>query len=145
MPTNTKLRKDAEKEIKELMGFVPDFYDALPSSVFHAAWRLQRDLELGETVLEAKTKELIGLAVASHMKCKYCVYFHSTAAKAMGATDQELHEAALMGGLTSAMSNAITAAQVDFDPFKKEVDKALKHIMSKMTPKAAGRAAHPVH
>ncbi len=128
-------RKLAEKEIKELMGFVPDFFQALPSSVFNAAWQLQKGLELGETVLDAKTKELIGLAVASHMKCQYCVYFHAKAAEAFGANKEELREAAMMGGLTALMSNTITGAQIDVDKFKKDVNKAVAYMVSHHTEK----------
>jgi AhpD family alkylhydroperoxidase len=101
---------------------------------------LQKSLELGDTVLDAKTKELIGLAVASQMKCKYCVYFHSKAAEAFGASKEELHEAALMGGMTSMMSNAITGAQVDFEKFKKDIDKAIQ-FMVRQTTATTGKGA----
>ena len=134
-------RETAEREIKEIMGFVPEFYTALPESAFNAAWQLQKTLELGETALETKTKELIGVAVASQMKCRYCVYFHTSAALAFGATKEELHEAALMGGMTSMMSNAVTGAQVDFETFKKDVDKAIQFMMSQATKTRTGKGA----
>lgn len=126
-------RKQAEKEIKELMGIVPAMYKALPDSAFNAAWQLQKSLELGDTILDVKTKELIGLAVASHMKCKYCVYFHSKAAEAFGASKEELREAALMGGMTAMMSNAITGGQIDFEKFKKDTDKAIQFMVRQTT------------
>lgn len=138
-------RKIAEGEIEELMGFVPDFYAALPDSAFNAAWQLQKNLELGETMLDAKTKELIGLAVASNMKCRYCVYFHSKAAEAFGATKEEIREAALMGGLTSMMSDAVTGSQVDFDGFKEDVNKAITYMVSQQgETQAPGKPARPL-
>ena len=143
--TNQQKRREAENEIKQLMGFVPEFYSALPDSGFWAAWQLERDVELGETTLDVKTKELIGLAVASHIKCKYCIYFHTEAAKSFGATDQEIKEASLMGGMTVAMSNAVTGSQVDFDRFKKDVNRAIKHIMSTMKTHGTGAPAQSVH
>jgi AhpD family alkylhydroperoxidase len=136
-----KQREIAEREIKEIMGFVPDFYKALPEPAINAAWQLQKTLELGETVLDTKTKELIGLAVASHMKCQYCVYFHSTAAEAFGATKEEIREASLMGGMTAMMSNAITGAQVDFEQFKKDVDKAIDFMMRQSAQTQTGKGA----
>jgi AhpD family alkylhydroperoxidase len=125
-------RQIAENQITELMGFVPDFYKALPDAAFNEAWQLQRSLELGETVLGAKTKELIGIAVASHMKCQYCVYFHTKAAETFGASKEEIREAALMGGMTSMMSNAVTAGQVELEGFKRDVDRAIAHIVQQL-------------
>ncbi len=34
----------------------------------------------------------IALAVASQIPCDYCVYFHTQAAEANGATDEEIPE-----------------------------------------------------
>lgn len=130
-PKNGSQRARARKEIEEAFGFVPEFYDSVPEAARAGAWDLQRDLELAETALDNKTKELIGLAVASHIKCKYCIHFHSTAARAFGATDAELREAAAMSGLTALYSNTITGAQVDFDRFRGEVDRAVDYVTSK--------------
>jgi AhpD family alkylhydroperoxidase len=137
-------RRNAEEEIEEFMGFVPGFYKALPDSAFNEAWQLQKNLELGETVLGAKTKELIGVAVAAHMKCQYCVYFHTQAAETFGASKEEIREAATMGGMTAMMSNAITGSQVDFKDFKKDVDKAIAHIVSQSGTHAPQEAARPL-
>src|SRR5690242_1426855 len=84
------------QEMKERFGFVPSFYDALPEAIAPHAWGLQRDLELSDSVLDGKTKELIGLGVAAHIKCKYCIYFHTVAARVHGATDEEIKEALAM-------------------------------------------------
>ncbi len=121
-------RRRAEQEMEKAFGFVPDFYDAVPSEVIEQAWGMQRELELNDTALDMKTKELIGLAIASHIKCRYCVYFHSEVAKAHGATAEELREAAAMGGMTDFFSNAITGAQIDFDQFKRDTDRAIEHM-----------------
>jgi len=43
--------------------------------------------------LDGKTKQLIGLAVAAQIPCEYCVYAHTKAAKAAGATDAQIKEA----------------------------------------------------
>lgn len=121
-------RKQSEREIEEMFGFVPSFYDAMPDSAFQHAWGLQRDLELAETSLDPMTKELIGLAMASHIKCRYCIYFHTEAALHHGATHEQLQEAIAMGGLTVLWSNCLSGAQIDLDRFHQEVDRALEHI-----------------
>jgi AhpD family alkylhydroperoxidase len=52
---------------------------------------------LSESVIPTKYKQLIGLAVASHIQCHSCISFHTQEARAHGATDAELHEARSMG------------------------------------------------
>ena len=42
--------------------------------------------------LDGKTKQLIGLGVAAQIPCAYCVYAHTKAAKAAGATDAQIKE-----------------------------------------------------
>lgn len=124
-------RQDVEKEIKEKLGFVPGFYSALADSVLPGGWSLHDHFELAETVLDNKTKELIGLAVASHIKCKYCIYFHTRAAETFGASRQEVGEAIAMGGLTVLFSNAVTGTQTDYEQFKRDVDRAIEMLAAK--------------
>jgi len=116
------------KEIEKTFGFVPQFCDSLPASAHDEEWSVFLNYQLGETALPGKTKQLIGLAIAAEIKCKYCIYFHTQAAKAMGATDEELKEAVFMGGHTDQMSNAISGMQTDFDRFKQDVDRALAYM-----------------
>jgi AhpD family alkylhydroperoxidase len=118
------------QEIEQMFGFVPDFYETLPSVVIEHAWGMHRDLELGKSALDNKTKELIGLAVAAHIKCKYCVYFHDKAARAFGATEQEIKEAIGMGGLTGLFSDAMNGAQVEFEEFTDQVDRAIDYVVA---------------
>ena len=124
-------RKDIEKAMKEKFGFVPDFYNALPDSALPGAWNLHEQFELEETELDNLTKELIGLSMASHIKCKYCIYYHTQTAKALGASDQQIREAIVMGGSTVLFSNSISGTQVDFEQFKKDVDQAIENMAEK--------------
>jgi AhpD family alkylhydroperoxidase len=124
-----------------MFGFVPQFYESMPEAIRAAGWGVQRDLELSETRLDNKTKELIGLAVAAHIKCRYCIHFHTEAARANGASDAELREAVAMGGLTVLFSNMITGAQTDFERFKAETNRAIQHISAKMGGASAARRA----
>jgi AhpD family alkylhydroperoxidase len=43
--------------------------------------------------LDGKTKQLIALGVAAQIPCAYCVFAHTKAAKAAGATDAQIREA----------------------------------------------------
>jgi AhpD family alkylhydroperoxidase len=122
----------------EHFGFEPRYYQALPEVLQPHAWGAQRDFELGETAIPTRYKELIGLAVAAHMKCRYCIYFHSQNARALGATDEEMREAVAMGGYTALFSNTLTGMQTDLDEFKEEVDRAVAFMTAGAHP-----GAHP--
>jgi AhpD family alkylhydroperoxidase len=122
------VRVDVEQEITEMFGFVPSFYEVVPDAAIRAAWQSHRDFEFADTEIDRVTKELIGLAMAAHIKCRYCIYFHTEAAKLLGASDAQLREAVYMGGLTVAWSNTITGAQVDLDTFERDVDRALDYL-----------------
>lgn len=66
-------------------------------------------------VLDAKTKELIALAVGVAARCDGCIGFHTKALARLGATTEEVHEAlgvaVYMGGGPVAMyaANAVAA------------------------------------
>jgi AhpD family alkylhydroperoxidase len=70
-----------------------------------------------------KEKELIGLAVASQIPCRYCIVFHTEVAKLAGATEAELQEAIAMAALTRAASTVLNGGQVDRAGFRKDVDR----------------------
>jgi len=55
-----------------------------------------------KTVLDAKTKELIRLAIASVFRCTHCTEHHIKDAIAAGATKQEISEALLLSALQAA-------------------------------------------
>ena len=126
---NHMTRKQAEKEIEEHFGFVPDFYGSIPDKALPAFWAIQRDLELSETALDNKTKELIGLAVAAQIKCQYCTYFHTRAAQAFGASNEEVREAIAMGGTVPLFSNSLNGMRYDFDSFKREVERVVEYVV----------------
>jgi AhpD family alkylhydroperoxidase len=72
--------------------------------------------------LDAKTKQLIGIAVAAQIPCQYCVYGHTAEAKKAGATDAQIKEAIAAAALTRKWSTVINGSSYDFAKFKKEVD-----------------------
>ena len=73
---------------------------------------------IADGALDAKTKELIALAVGVAARCDGCIAFHTKALVKLGATEAEVHEtlgvAIYMGGGPSAMyaSNAVAAFNV---------------------------------
>ena len=67
--------------------------------------------------LDAKTKELIALALSVAVRCDPCIGFHTKSLVRLGATRQELHEtlavATYMGGGPSLMYAASAVAAFD--------------------------------
>ncbi len=113
-------RAEVLTEIEGMFKFAPDWVKAMPESAVGDMWGLLKNVELQKTVIPNKYKELIGLAVAATIKCRYCIFFHTEAAKANGATDDEIKEALLMGGTTNLFSAWVNGSEYDFDKFKKE-------------------------
>ncbi len=66
-------------------------------------------LAFGDGAIPARTKELIGLGVAISKQCTYCIDLHSKKAQAMGVTDQEFAEVAMVAAAIGAGA-AITHA-----------------------------------
>jgi AhpD family alkylhydroperoxidase len=72
--------------------------------------------------LDAKTKQLIGIAVAAQIPCTYCVYGHTVEAKKAGATDAQIKEAIAAAALTRKWSTVMNGNAYDFAKFKQQVD-----------------------
>jgi len=116
----------AYADIQKTLGSVPGFFKAFPESGIAGAWAEFKSVQLNpKTKLDAKTKELIGLAVAAQIPCHYCIYFHSAAAKANGATDQEIGEAVAMAAIARHWSTVLNGMQIDLATFKDETDAVL--------------------
>jgi AhpD family alkylhydroperoxidase len=120
------------KDIEATLGMVPTFFKLFPESGIAGAWAEFKSLQLNpKTKLDGKTKELIGLAVAAQVPCHYCVYFHTAAAKANGATDEEVREAVGMAAVTRHWSTVLNGMQVDYAAFQRETDDVLRMAAEK--------------
>ena len=117
----------AYKDIQATLGMVPGFFKVFPQSGIAGAWAEFKTIQLNpDTKLNGKTKELIGLAVAAQIPCTYCIYFHTAAAKANGATDEEISEAVAMAAISRHWSTVLNGMQVDLAAFKTDTDTVLK-------------------
>jgi AhpD family alkylhydroperoxidase len=117
----------AYRDIEQTLGSVPSFFKAFPESGIAGAWAEFKSIQLNpKTKLDGKTKELIGLAVAAQVPCQYCIYFHTAAAKANDATDEDIREAVAMAAIVRHWSTVLNGMQVDLDGFKRETDTVLR-------------------
>jgi AhpD family alkylhydroperoxidase len=114
--------KATYRDIEKTLGLVPTFMKAFPDGEVGAVWEELESVQLNpKTALPAKTKELIGLAVAAQIPCRYCTYFHTQVSKLAGATDNDIKEAIAMAGLTRHWSTVLNGMQIDFSEFKQEI------------------------
>jgi AhpD family alkylhydroperoxidase len=117
----------AYKDMAATLGMVPGFFKAFPESGIAGAWAEFKTIQLSPaTKLDGKTKQLIGLAVSAQVPCAYCIYFHTAAAKANGATDEEIREAVAMAAITRHWSTVLNGMQVDLASFKSDTDTVLR-------------------
>ncbi len=116
-------------DIEKALGFVPTFMKAFPEEAIGAAWDELKAVQLNPaSAIPPKYKELIGLAVAAQIPCRYCIYFHSKVAGLNGATDRELTEAILMAGITRQWSTVLNGMQTDESQFRAELGKVLDFV-----------------
>lgn len=114
-------------EMNEMFGGVPSIMQVYPKSAVPAGWAMIKETDLNQnTALPAKTRELIALGVAAQIPCPYCIYYHTAAAKAAGATEEEIREAVHMSSLVRHWSTVLQGNQYDLEAFKAETDAAFK-------------------
>jgi AhpD family alkylhydroperoxidase len=127
-PVNVVDAASAMKEATQMLGgYVPEFIRDFPEEARAGAWRAFRDVQLSPaTQLSGKQKELVGLAVAAQIPCRYCIIAHTEFAKLNGATDAEIKEAIGMASLTRELSTMLNGMQVDEAQFHRDIDKLVK-------------------
>ena len=124
-------RAEVEADIRETLGLVLSLFNDVPDEILEHEWTVMKTFELGETHIPNKYKELIGIAVSGATRCRYCVYFHSEAARLFGATEEEITEAALMAKHTMGWSTYLNARDFDYSTFVAEVDQATAYVRSR--------------
>jgi AhpD family alkylhydroperoxidase len=125
-------RKEVEAEITENLGLVPGFLKGIPDAYLDSEWQIFKGLELGETLIPNKYKELMGIAIHSETKCRYCTLFHTESAKLFGATDAEIQEAAHYAKMSVGWSAYLNGMQTDYDEFKNELEQIGEYVKEKL-------------
>ena len=114
---------DVRAEARAAFGLALPEIENYPDSAVVGAWSWMQDVEDGRGVIDPKTAQLIGLAVASQIPCEYCIYYHTKAAQNAGATEQELREAAALAAYTRHWSAVLYGTRTDLDSYKAKIDK----------------------
>jgi AhpD family alkylhydroperoxidase len=96
--------------------FVNNFWRALA----HDPVTLERTWEsikqvMGPGALDAKTKEMLYVAVSIAHGCNYCIHSHTAAARTKGMTEAEYAELVAIVGMASETNRIVTALGVEVD------------------------------
>ncbi len=116
------------KDIEATMGSVPGYMKALTEDVLMQEWPLMKKYVFGESIIPAKYREMIGLAVAANTRCPYCTMFHTGAAQLNGATDEEIQEIYFLASFTGRWSSMLFAQQYDMEKFAEEFHAVGAHL-----------------
>lgn len=117
-----KTAGDIRAEAADAFGVALPEIENYPDSMLGGAWAWMNDVEDGEGAIDSKTMQLIGLAVAAQIPCQYCTHYHRSAALSLGATEQEIAEAAAIAGYVRNWSAVLYGAGANIDDYKKMVD-----------------------
>lgn len=124
----SRSRAQVEKEMKEALGLVPSFFKRIPEDYLDFEWELFKRMQLGETLIPNKYKELMGVALHAETKCRYCTLFHTEAARLFGATEEEIQEAAHYAKMSLGWSAYLNGMQQDYDMFAEELERITNYI-----------------
>jgi AhpD family alkylhydroperoxidase len=123
-------RDDIHRDMRETLGEVPGVFDRIPDEFVGPEWELMKRVQLGETLIPNKYKELMGVALHSETKCSYCTLFHTEAAKLFGATDEEIQEAVHYAKTSLGWSAYLNGIRQDPEQFAEELTQIGEYISS---------------
>lgn len=104
----------------------PDFAkETYPSYALEEVMGLLGALEGDQAALDSKTMQLVQLGVAAQIPCDYCIYYHKRAARAAGATDDELRAAIAAAADTRMWSTVLNGMEYDMEAFTAETDQLI--------------------
>ena len=118
------------QEVERTLGVVPTFLKELEhdSVALEHSWELIKKFILGESLIPPKYRELLAIAVAAAVHCRFCVTFHSAAAGLFGATEEEIKEAAFLAKHTVGWSTFVDGRLADIGQLEKELAQIAVHM-----------------
>lgn len=123
-------RDEVYADIRQMLGLVPSFFDAVPDATVELEWKLMKAVQFAPGAIPNKYRELIGLALAAATKCRYCQVFHHEAAKVFGATDAEIEDALHFAKSSAGWSTYINGLALDYDEFAQQVRDICAYVRS---------------
>ena len=84
-------------------------------ALLESTWGEIKALMGRDSALDAKTKEMLYVAVSTANACGYCVHSHTKAARAQGMSEAEHAELLAVVALAARTNALVTALQVPLD------------------------------
>ena len=125
-------RDQIYKEMNETLGLVPSFFKSIPDSTLELEWSLFKKLQLEDSPIPQKYRDIMGVGIASVMRCHYCAFFHAESAKLHGATEEEIQNAIQYAKHSAGWSTYLNGSQADLNQFKDEIRQIAKNVRAKM-------------
>jgi AhpD family alkylhydroperoxidase len=125
-------REKIYEEMEETLGVVPGFFKLIPDRSLELEWNIFKTIQLQESPIPNKYRELIGVGIAATTKCRYCILYHTEAAKLFGATREEIEDAVHFAKSSAGWSAYLNGMQVDFDEFRNELEQVCEHVRESM-------------
>jgi uncharacterized peroxidase-related enzyme len=97
--------------------FVNNFWRAIAHdpALLADTWAQVKQVMATPGVLDAKTREMIYIAVSIANSCQYCIHSHTASARAKGMSDAEHMELVRIVGLAAQTNHLVNALQVPVD------------------------------
>lgn len=99
--------------------------DTYPDYALSEVLGLLGALEGENAAIDGKSMQLIQLGVAAQIPCHYCIYYHTKAAMAAGASDLEIKAAIAAAADVRLWSTVLNGTAYDMEVFKAEVDQLI--------------------
>ena len=89
---------------------------AFDPALLESVWTDVKAVMATESALDAKTKEMLYVAVSIANACTYCVHSHTAAAKARGMSEAEHADLLRVVSLAGRTNHLLNGLQVPVDP-----------------------------
>lgn len=90
-------------------------YLAFDAALLENVWSDVKAVMATDSLIDAKTKEMIYVAVSVANACSYCVHSHTAAAKAQGMSDAEHAELLRIISVAAKTNHILTSMQLPVD------------------------------
>jgi AhpD family alkylhydroperoxidase len=103
-------------DIMETRGRINNFWKALAHdpATLRRTWESSKQI-MAPGALDARTKEMIYLAVSASNQCAYCIASHTVSAQKAGMTDAMLAEVMAVVGMANETNRLSSGYQVEID------------------------------
>ncbi len=128
-------RQEVYRDIEKTLGKVPSFFKLVPDRSLELEWKLFKTLQLEDSPIPHKYRELIGVGISAVTKCRYCSFFHTEVAKLFGASDAEIEDAVHYAKSSAGWSAYLNGMQVDYDQFTRELIESIDFVKKSQSKK----------